>query len=181
MTLELLRELMQHMEWADALVWSAIVREPRASEEPSLVNRLFHIHTTQRAFLLVWKEQALDSLPRRKSFTEPHQLRDWARQYYPQATTFVDELDAQQLSKSTVMPWADSLVEKVTGGPAVGVPTLAETILQLTAHSTYHRGQINAQLRQAGIEPPLTDFIAWIWLGRPEPEWPPSSATLRPA
>jgi uncharacterized damage-inducible protein DinB len=39
-------------------------------------------------------------------------------------------------------------------------------------HSTYHRGQVNARLRELGIEPPLTDYIAWIWFGRPEAEWP---------
>ena len=77
------------------------------------------------------------------------------------------------------MPWADRLTAAVTGGTATGIPTLAETILHITAHSTYHRGQINAGLRTLGIEPPLTDFIAWIWFGRPEPGWP--SATLRPA
>ena len=49
-------------------------------------------------------------------------------------------------------------------------PTLAETALQVAMHSTYHRGQVNARLRQIGGEPPLVDFIAWIWFGRPAPE-----------
>jgi uncharacterized damage-inducible protein DinB len=37
-----------------------------------------------------------------------------------------------------------------------------KTILfQVINHSTYHRGQIALELRQAGIDPPLTDYIFW--------------------
>jgi uncharacterized damage-inducible protein DinB len=41
----------------------------------------------------------------------------------------------------------------------------------MSSHSTYHRGQVNSILRQLGAEPPLTDFIAYLWLGRPDPDW----------
>jgi uncharacterized damage-inducible protein DinB len=39
-------------------------------------------------------------------------------------------------------------------------------------HTVYHRGQVNARVRALGGEPPLVDYIAWLWLGRPAPEWP---------
>jgi uncharacterized damage-inducible protein DinB len=44
-------------------------------------------------------------------------------------------------------------------------------MIQVATHSTYHRGQVNARLREVGGEPPLVDYIAWIWFGRPAPEW----------
>ena len=56
-------------------------------------------------------------------------------------------------------------------GRSFGVPTLAETMFQVTSHSTYHRGQVNARLREVGGQPPLVDYIAWIWFGRPDAEW----------
>jgi hypothetical protein len=34
----------------------------------------------------------------------------------------------------------------------------------------YHRGQVATRLRERGGEPPLTDFIAWIWMHRPAPD-----------
>ena len=37
------------------------------------------------------------------------------------------------------------------------------------SHSTYHRGQVNARLREIGAEPPLVDYIAWLWFDRPAP------------
>jgi uncharacterized damage-inducible protein DinB len=51
-------------------------------------------------------------------------------------------------------------------------PTMGESLFQLTSHGTYHRGQVNSRLRELGAEPPLVDYIAWIWLGRPAPAWP---------
>jgi uncharacterized damage-inducible protein DinB len=49
---------------------------------------------------------------------------------------------------------------------------MAETARQVAMHSMHHRGQVNARLRELGAEPPLVDYIAWIWRGRPEPMWP---------
>ena len=57
-------------------------------------------------------------------------------------------------------------------GHAPEVTTIGDTALQVALHGTYHRGQINARLREIGGEPPLVDYIAWIWLGRPAAAWP---------
>jgi uncharacterized damage-inducible protein DinB len=53
--------------------------------------------------------------------------------------------------------------------------TLGETILQAAMHSTYHRGQISARLKEVGTDSPLTDYIVWLWLGRPPAHWPPDN------
>jgi uncharacterized damage-inducible protein DinB len=66
------------------------------------------------------------------------------------------------------LPWADRLVERF--GQALPA-TWSETVLQVNLHTTYHRGQVTSRLRALGSEPPLTDFIAWIWMGRPAPGW----------
>jgi len=38
-------------------------------------------------------------------------------------------------------------------------------------HSSYHRGQVVRRLRELAVEAPLSDFLAWIWLDRPEADW----------
>jgi uncharacterized damage-inducible protein DinB len=53
-------------------------------------------------------------------------------------------------------------------------PTIGQTATQLALHSSHHRGQINTRLRDAGAEPPLVDFIAWVWWGQPAAAWPAS-------
>lgn len=37
--------------------------------------------------------------------------------------------------------------------------TVGEVLLHMLNHSTYHRGQITALLKNNGIEPPATDYI----------------------
>ncbi|MDX1627625.1 MAG: DinB family protein [Fulvivirga sp.] len=40
--------------------------------------------------------------------------------------------------------------------------TLRKIIMHVINHSTYHRGQIATKLRGMDIEPPVTDFIAYV-------------------
>ena len=50
--------------------------------------------------------------------------------------------------------------------------TVEEALVQAVMHSQHHRGQNATRLRELGGEPPTTDFIVWLWQGRPEPAWP---------
>jgi uncharacterized damage-inducible protein DinB len=63
-----------------------------------------------------------------------------------------------------------TMVEAQLGREAE-VPTLADTLWQVTMPNAYHRGQVNTRLRELGCEPPLTDFIVWVWRGKPQPAW----------
>jgi len=61
----------------------------------------------------------------------------------------------------------------VSGAPVADVtdPRFGETLMPVASHSTHHRGQVCARIRELGSEPPLTDFIAWIWSSRPAASW----------
>ena len=48
---------------------------------------------------------------------------------------------------------------------------LGDILAHVPVHGQHHRGQVNARLREIGGEPPLVDYIAWIWFGRPAPDW----------
>jgi uncharacterized damage-inducible protein DinB len=49
--------------------------------------------------------------------------------------------------------------------------TLGESVFQVITHTAYHRGQISTRIREIGGEPPLIDFLYWVWAGRPAPGW----------
>jgi len=168
-TIDLLRELIRHMEWADAEVWRAVMAREAAANDARVRNLLTHLHVVQRLFLILWTKQPLDPARRQPEFATAADLLAWARTYYGEANHFLDALDENRLKEEVPMPWAKALEAQI-GRPAV-MPTLGETIQQVSSHSTYHRGQINARLREVGGEPPLVDYIAWIWLGRPTPNW----------
>ena len=44
---------------------------------------------------------------------------------------------------------------------------MGETVLQVWAHTAHHRGQLALQIRDLGGEPPLVDYVVWIWTGAP--------------
>lgn len=81
----------------------------------------------------------------------------------------VFHLDPGDLETEVRFPWADQLAARFG---TVHLTTVRQGLHQIASHSTYHRGQINTRIRELEGEPPLTDFVAWIWAGKPEAEWP---------
>lgn len=160
-------DLMRHMEWADAMVWGSVLALPQAEADKRIRDRLSHLHVVQWAYLEIWRDES-PGVPDPSSFENLAAIHAWARDYYDKVAVELARLDATALERQIQFPWAEQLVERFgTPMPA----TFAETILQITSHTTYHRGQINMRLRELGAEPPLTDFIAWIWMGKPDAEW----------
>ena len=169
MNIDLLRQLIRHMEWSDAEVWRAVLACAPAAGDQRLRDLLTHLHLVQRLFLAVWRKEPVDLSKGRPEFATVADLRNWAQTYYAEANSFLDRLDEPGLTIDVSMPWIKGFEAQL--GRTFSTPTLGETIFQVTSHSTYHRGQVNARLREVGGEPPLVDYIAWIWFGRPEPDW----------
>lgn len=171
-TLDALCDLVRHMEWADATVWRAALAHPPAAHDERLRNLLLHLHAVQRAFLHVWTSK-LVTLPTPDGFADLAGVHAWSRPYHDEMTAFLASLEEASLSRPIEMPWIAEFEQR--SGRRFDKPTLAETIFQITSHSTYHRGQVNMRLREVGGEPPLVDFIAWVWFGKPEAEWAATS------
>jgi uncharacterized damage-inducible protein DinB len=165
--LNLFRELYDHMRWADAVVWRAALAHAPAGKDKRLRDLFAHLHMVQHAFLSVWRGEA----PQWCEFERLADVAPWARAYHDDVRPHLAALDDAALARTMVMPWADRLSARY-GRAAAAPTTLRETMLQVPMHSTYHRGQVNARLRELGAEPPLTDYIAWLWFGKPAAEWP---------
>lgn len=160
------------MEWADAQVWTAALSNAEAADDAQLRAKFSHTHGVQRAFICVWRDVTVVRPP-----ADPPDLQTTlaaARAYYGDLARFVSTLGEEDLARAAVMPWSSGFAEYLGREP--NVTTLAETMTQVAMHSTYHRGQINTRLRELGIEPALTDYIGWLWFGRPAPVWPDSSS-----
>lgn len=161
------QSLMGHMEWADALAWTAVLGLPSLQQDRQMRERLHHFHSTQWAYLQVWRGEAV-RIPELSSFADLRALGRWARGYYRELPAYAESLQPAALRREVQFPWAAQLVERFgSAKPA----SLADSILQLALHTAHHRGQVVARLRELGSEPPLTDFIAWIWMGQPKPQW----------
>ena len=161
------RELIRHMEWADSSVLRAVLAHAPAHEDGRLRDLLVHLHGVQAAFLAIWASRALPEPP-----AEPPtlaQIAAFARGCHAEVPAMIAQWGQADLSRPIRMPGLEPYERQI--GRPFDSPTLAETVVQVATHSTYHRGQVNARLREIGGEPPLVDFIAWIWFGRPAPEW----------
>lgn len=168
LNIDTIKDLFRHMEWADGAVMAAVLAHPDAAVDEKLMQCLNHIHGVQRVFLQIWRaENFTPALP---EFTDARHLADWARGWYREADAVLDSIDGERLNQVLDVPWAGMVEERLGRKPET--TTLGETALQVAIHTAYHRGQANARLRELGGKPPLVDYIAWVWCGRPEPEWP---------
>lgn len=155
------------MEWADALVWQSVKASHEAVADEDLRIRFHHIHVVQRAFLKVWEWQPVN--PEMGSDLRGEALAAWGQEYHQEVALYLSGIAELDLDRPVELPWAEFITARI--GKTPKTPTLGETLLQVTAHSSYHRGQVNMRLRELGTEPPLVDFIAWVWLGKPEAQW----------
>ncbi len=166
-----LDSLYRHMDWADAALWRTALDTDGAPGDDRLCFLLHHIHTVQHAFHCVWTGRTLD-LPTQDSFTDLDALCRWGRTRNAALRVHLGTLDTEDLTSVPDVPWTAQVAERL-GVP----PTPAElgaTLLQVALHSLHHRAQASSQLRALGAEPSLTDYIAWVWLDRPDADWPVS-------
>lgn len=168
MDIKTLTELYRHMEWADAAVWVAVLASDGGQADAKLRDYLYHLHLVQRAFLRVWRNEPLPT--QMPTFDDAQSLMQWGRAYHGEARAHLETLSDERLSETFIMPWAGMVENQLGRKPEPS--TLGDTVLQVNLHSLYHRGQVNARLKEVGGAPPLVDYIAWIWLGRPAANWP---------
>lgn len=168
-TRELTRDLFSHMEWADARIWDTALKLDAAREDEVARAVLVHMHSAQQAFLDAWHGQA-PTFRKPSDFSQLESLYAYATSYYAPARAFLETIDEGRFSEPLVLPWVGFIEERM--GRPVAETTIGETIVQVFSHTTHHRAQVSARLRLLGGEPPIVDYIAWIWFGRPQPEWP---------
>jgi uncharacterized damage-inducible protein DinB len=99
------------------------------------------------------------------SFPTLAAIRGWARENHRELPACVAAVQPETVRE---VPSVTALVRRFgQAHPA----TWAESVVQVAMHSSYHRGQVVTRLRELDVESPLTDYIAWIWMGRPLADW----------
>ncbi|NTU53391.1 MAG: damage-inducible protein DinB [Chlorobiaceae bacterium] len=164
-TLSLITDMFRHTAWADALVFSAIFGRPEVEQDEFILAKLRHLHVVQKIFLDVWREIPLN--PQEADALDSQRLRLFAWNTHDETMRFLESLTPDALDRLFVLPWSKMATAKL--GFEVADHTLAETLVQVPAHSSHHRGQVCARLRELGVDPPMTDYIAWIWRHKPDP------------
>lgn len=159
--LETLRDLYAHQEWADAQHWRAIEQSPEAQNDPELLERLKHLHVVQRAFLTLFKNQSVDIISQLNGTLTLPELKEMAQAFSREAREYFKTVSPERLDEQILVPWF----------PNEFRPRLCEAALQAAMHSQHHRGQNATRLKVLGVKPPNTDYIAWVYKGRPAAPW----------
>ena len=160
--------LLQHMQWADAEVWKKVLSFDAAGDDERIKKLLYHLHQVQYAFYFLWNELPME-IPKPDVFADLKSIAKWGFNYQQKLTEFLSSSKASEKDRIVQIPWSIFIERKI--GKKVVSATFEETILQVTSHSTYHRGQINTRFREIGGEPASVDLIVWIWLGKPKENW----------
>ncbi len=154
-------DLLYHQSWADAESWKAFERFPGALNDEILIDRLFHIHTTQRAFIDTVKDNTFN-MPERDDFSTIKELKRYALETHEIIFEYLENLPSVRLEEGISIPWFEN--------PPLMI-SRAQALTQMATHSHYHRGQNAIRFRDLGGEPPFTDLIVWYWKDKPEAEW----------
>jgi uncharacterized damage-inducible protein DinB len=155
----IVRDLVEHQLWADTELWNAIGAHAPARDDTAIRDRLHHIHQVQRIFM--W---AIGDRASRPAITKPadfgsfDQLHVYAHEAHGDVRRGLLSANDARLAEAVAIPWF--------GDPPLNI-TVAEAFVQMTLHSHYHRGQNATRLRELGAAPPVTDFIVWLWKGKP--------------
>lgn len=151
--------LYSYNEWANARIFSAaaeldpeIFTTPRGSSFSSIRDTIAHIAASEWVWLRRWRGESPSGLPEWGSLEEAGALREKLREVEAARAAFLGELTDDDLTRP--LPYRN------LKGDLFSEP-LAEQLLHVVNHSTYHRGQVATLSRQAGFAAPATDMIVF--------------------
>ena len=156
---ETLRDLLRHEAWADARLLQALESCSGAWDDSTIREKLHHSHTVQMVYLALLRDEPLDLEKLQRPFSSFGDLRASVKEYHRSVGPMFESLSPDDLERIVVL--------NVPGHPERR-NTVREALLQVATHSHYHRAQLATRLRELGGDPPLTDFIVWVWDGRPD-------------
>jgi len=143
---ELLTRLFRHDAWANAEVLAALGRAG---------------HAPERAWRLFFHVLAAEDLWLGRLAGEPPRLPVWPALDPARAELLALELEQRWRRRlgEADPEWLASSIEYHNSKGEPWTSGVRDVLLHVLEHSTYHRGQIALVLRDAGEEPPITDYV----------------------
>jgi uncharacterized damage-inducible protein DinB len=160
--LDLLRDLDAYTRWADARIFDVLPADGWMKEVGgsfgTLRNTATHLVSAQWIWISRWRGTSPSAHLSPEDFPTPDALRARADALSRERAGLL----AEQSEDSLARPLS---YLNLQGKP--DAQPLGEILAHMYNHSTYHRGQLAAFLRDLGVKPPSTDYILWIRSGKP--------------
>jgi uncharacterized damage-inducible protein DinB len=158
--LPLLRDLLAHAEWANAVFFHAWGKSP-ARDHEEMRQRVGHIIGVQEGFLAILRGET-PCMPPSGPPPSHDDLKTRAETCHAALRDFAAGLQADGLARSMRIPWFPD-------PPCV--ITVVEALVQAALHTQHHRGQCMTRLKDFGGEPKNVDWIIWLWKQKPQGRW----------
>lgn len=156
------RKLFTFNSWANRAFLDALEKVPSPqyhadmkSSHRGLHGTMVHIVFAQQVWLLHWTGREVDA-----AFTDSRgagtlgEVRRYWETVEGETMTFLDSRLSEALP-------GESFTIRRSKGDAYSY-TYGDSMQHFINHSSYHRGQVAAMMRQIGIVPPTTDFIRFV-------------------
>jgi uncharacterized damage-inducible protein DinB len=164
MNIEEARTLFAYDSWANGLILEAAaeldgdaLHRDLDSSHHSVFETLVHLVAAEEIWLSRWKGAPRPKLRGVDEIASFEALRSFWGRVEGERDAFVSALGEEDLEREIEMA--------TTGGTTYRHP-FSDMFRHLANHSTYHRGQVVAMLRQLGQKPPSTDLIRFYRQGR---------------
>jgi uncharacterized damage-inducible protein DinB len=151
---EMLLDLARHQAWADTTHWKALRENAALLEDAEVRKRLNHMVAAMKLLTGLARGETPDLAPAK----EIDSIDDLAAAMRNAQANLTAALESVDLDKMIALP----------RGPKGPFEAPAHVLLlQAFMHGQHHRGQNASRMRQLGVDPPMTDFVIWYALGRP--------------
>lgn len=155
MNMELLKDLARHQAWADVQHWNALRANNTLLEDPEIRKRLNHMTTASELLCALARGNAPSLATKdRESVQDLEAAMTLANQQLQMALESLD---------------LDRMISLPRGPQGPFEAPAGVLLLQVLTHSQHHRGQNAGRMRALGATPPMTDFVFWFALGKPDP------------
>ena len=151
---ETLGRLFDHLEWANRILLESLRSSGDLS--PFVKKVTAHIFGAEQ----VWLSRIRNEPPPGPAVWPELTLADCARRLEENSRSFRAVLDSSnEEGLQRMISYANSKGERFSTG-------LADILLQVSLHGSYHRGQIAARQRLDSHEPVNTDYITFVRAGK---------------
>jgi uncharacterized damage-inducible protein DinB len=162
MTADSILDLFAYTDWANDLVLASAAalapeqwRRDLGSSFPSVGATLAHLVGAERIWLRRWMDQPPGGRPAWIDDPTPEVVRAELTVVQQDRRAFLAALTDGHLAR----PSTFTLLNGYTN-----THPLRDLMVHAANHSTYHRGQVTAMLRQLGMQPPSTDYLLFCGL-----------------
>lgn len=137
------------MKWADERLLAAVP----ASISPAMLSTLNHIYRAEA----VWLRRVLGEPDAQLAQIEEAGSIEALQELWPAINRGWLDWAASRTGEDG---WMESVPHRDSRGNSHRLPAW-QIVMHVVNHGSYHRGQVTAMMREAGVKPPSTDLVIY--------------------